>query len=175
MRPSAQPFLWKWVLFAREWKIISMSKAEHLTSFWCRGLGELSNFISDVKWILQQLSDFYRTDWSKAMFSKSTDHLNNVTVPQSAISEFLQASKTRFQNEVKCSAFDMEMILHSHANKTHFHKKDCALGLILKVRVFELRSGPFVFSFCLEISTEMDVINCQLCSETTHLRLVGST
>ena len=37
-RPSAQPFsaqcqLWKWVLFAWEWQIISTSKAEHLTSF----------------------------------------------------------------------------------------------------------------------------------------------
>ena len=40
MRPSAQPFLWKWVLFAWEWKIISISKAEH---FWYRGLGELGN------------------------------------------------------------------------------------------------------------------------------------
>lgn len=35
--------------------------------------------------------------------------------------------------EVKCSAFEMEMILHSHANKTYFHEKGCALGLILKV------------------------------------------
>ena len=43
MRPSAQPFLWKWVLFAWEWKIISISKAEHLTSFWYRGPGELGN------------------------------------------------------------------------------------------------------------------------------------
>ena len=25
-----------------------------------------------------------------------------------------------YQNEVKCSAFDMEMIFHSHANITHF-------------------------------------------------------
>ena len=25
----------------------------------------------------------------------------------------------------------MEMIFHSHANKTHFHKKGCGLGLIL--------------------------------------------
>ena len=33
MRPSAQPFLWKGVLFAWEWKIISISKAEHLASF----------------------------------------------------------------------------------------------------------------------------------------------
>ena len=48
------------------------------------------------------------------------------------------------QNEVKCSAFDMEMIFHSHANKTHFHKKGCALGLILKVRVFGTRKWPTV-------------------------------
>ena len=30
MRPSAQPFLWKWVLFAWQWKIIFISKAEHV-------------------------------------------------------------------------------------------------------------------------------------------------
>ena len=28
MRPSAQAFLWKWPLFAREWKIMGISKAE---------------------------------------------------------------------------------------------------------------------------------------------------
>ena len=27
-----------------------------------------------------------------------------------------------FQDEGRCSAFDMEIIFHSHANKTHFHK-----------------------------------------------------
>ena len=43
MRPSAQPFLWKWVLFAWEWKIIFISNAEHLTSFSFRGPGELGN------------------------------------------------------------------------------------------------------------------------------------
>ena len=42
MRPSTQPVLWKWVLSAREWKIISMSEAEHLTSFWYRGPGEMA-------------------------------------------------------------------------------------------------------------------------------------
>ena len=47
-----------------------------------------------------------------------------------------------YQNEVKCSAFDMEIIFHSHANKFHFHKKGCALGLILKVRVFGTRKWP---------------------------------
>ena len=47
-----------------------------------------------------------------------------------------------YQNEVKCSTFDMEMILHSHANKSHFHKNGCALGLILIVRVFGIRKWP---------------------------------
>ena len=43
MRPSAQPFFWKWVLFAWEWKIIFISKTEHLTWFWYRGPGKLGN------------------------------------------------------------------------------------------------------------------------------------
>ena len=49
-----------------------------------------------------------------------------------------------YQKEVKCSAFDMGLIFHSHANKTHFKKKGCALGLILKERVLELGSGLLV-------------------------------
>ena len=49
-----------------------------------------------------------------------------------------------FQNESKCSVFDMKIIFYSHANKTHFHKKDCALGLILKVRVFETQKWPIL-------------------------------
>ena len=40
----------------------------------------------------------------------------------------------------------MEMIFHSHANKTHFHKKGCALGLILKV---ELGSGLLIFAYSI--------------------------
>ena len=47
-----------------------------------------------------------------------------------------------FQNEGRCSAFGMEIIFHSHANKTHFHKKDCAPSVILKVRVFGTRKWP---------------------------------
>ena len=47
-----------------------------------------------------------------------------------------------FQNEARCSAFDMEIIFHSHANKTHFHEKGCAPSLILKVRVFGTRKWP---------------------------------
>ena len=49
-----------------------------------------------------------------------------------------------FQNEVKCSAFDIEIIFHSPANKTHLHKKSCAPSLILKVRVFGTRKWPII-------------------------------
>ena len=53
-----------------------------------------------------------------------------------------------YQNEVKCSTFDMKMIFYSHANKTHFHKKGCALGLILKVGDFGTRKWP-ISSKCI--------------------------
>ena len=38
----------------------------------------------------------------------------------------------------------MKMMFHSRANKTHFHKKGCALRLILKVRVFGTQKWPLV-------------------------------
>ena len=60
--------------------------------------------------------------------------LTNINKP------FPSSPGSLYQNEVKYSAFVMEMIFHSHANKTHFQKKGCALGLILKVRVFGTRS-----------------------------------
>ena len=47
-----------------------------------------------------------------------------------------------FQNEGRCSAFDMEIIFDSHANETHFHKKGCVPSLILKVRVCGTRKWP---------------------------------
>ena len=38
----------------------------------------------------------------------------------------------------------------SHANKTHFHNKGFALGLILKVRVFGTRKWPInIRAFCI--------------------------
>ena len=36
----------------------------------------------------------------------------------------------------------METIFHSHANKIHFHKKGCILGLILKVKVLGTQKRP---------------------------------
>ena len=77
---------------------------------------------------VKKVSNFVFADYSLVLNS------GNKSLPSS--------SGPLYQNEVKCSAFEMEMIFHSHSNKTHFHKKGCALGLILKVRVFGTRKWP---------------------------------
>ena len=51
-----------------------------------------------------------------------------------------------YQNEVRCSAFDMEMICHSHANKYHFHKKGLAPNLLLIQRPGGTRKWPISFN-----------------------------
>ena len=55
---------------------------------------------------------------------------------------FPSSPRPLFQNEGRCSALNTEIVFHSHANKTHFHKKGCAPNLILKVRVFGTRKWP---------------------------------
>ena len=85
---------------------------------------------------------------SKAWFSPAHKHLS-ISIRTYARAEWHiwlnrpipSFPEPLFQNEFRCSAFDMEIIFHSHANKTHFHKKGCAPSLILKVRVLELGSG----------------------------------
>ena len=65
-----------------------------------------------------------------------------IPLETAAIRPFLSSPGPLFQNEGSwCSAFDMEIIFHSHANKTRFHKKGCAPSLILKVRVFGTRGS----------------------------------
>ena len=74
------------------------------------------------------------------------------TKPQTTtiIGHFRVPPRPLFQNEGRCSAFDMEIIFHSHANKSHFHKNSCAPSLILKVRVFGTRKWPIVERHSLE-------------------------
>ena len=64
-----------------------------------------------------------------------------------------------FQNEGRCSAFDMDIIFHSQANKTHFHKKVCAPSLILKVRFLELGIGLYETKFLtLSVAKTVEII-----------------
>ena len=72
----------------------------------------------------------------------SAVHWMNPYLLDSATGHFRVPPGPLFQTEGRCSAFDMEIIFHSHANKTHFHKKGCAPSLILKVRVFGTRKWP---------------------------------
>ena len=72
--------------------------------------------------------------------------LLTITIIKACNRPFLSSPRPLYQNKVKCSAFDMEMIFHSHANKIHFHKKGCTLGLVLKVRVFGTWKWPIVIN-----------------------------
>ena len=46
----------------------------------------------------------------------------------------------------------MEMTIHSYTSKTHFHKKGCALGLMLKVIGFGSWKWPFAYMFVKMLS-----------------------
>ena len=90
MRLGAQPFLWKWVLFAREWKMISISKAEHLRSFWNSGPGELGNGLlpgrvcsQTVSWCLHHILCLLEV---KVLRKKSSRHV-------AVVAKFLDLSK----------------------------------------------------------------------------------
>ena len=121
MRPSAQPFLWKWVLFAWEWKIISISKVEHLTSFWYRGPRELGNglFIEVIKLINKMqiekaLVGLY-WNWAKLLaIQYSTFHIYKQIILTSKSSGF-------FENQVYeiCSRH-----LSKKASKGSFRKPE---------------------------------------------------
>ena len=65
---------------------------------------------------------------------------------------FPSSPRPLYQNEVKCPAFEMEMTIHSYSSKTHFHKKGCALGLMLKVRGFGSWKWPFACTFVKMLS-----------------------
>ena len=62
---------------------------------------------------------------------------------------FPSSPRPLFQNEVRCSACDMEIIFHSHANKTHFHEEGCAPNLVLKQRREGTRKNGLLFQYCL--------------------------
>ena len=73
------------------------------------------------------------------LYPFSLEFLKYGVISTHANRPFPSSPQPLYQNEVKCTTFDIEMIFNSHANHTHFR---CALGLILKVRVFGTREWP---------------------------------
>ena len=65
---------------------------------------------------------------------KQKEHLS-FSIPCLLIGHFRVPPGLCFETRVGAQP----LIFHSHANKTHFHKKGCAPSLILKVRVFGTR------------------------------------
>ena len=51
----------------------------------------------------------------------------------------------------------MEIIFHSHANKTRFHKKGYAPSLILKVRVFGTRGSGLLYMIISKLTDNTDL------------------
>ena len=64
------------------------------------------------------------------------------------------------------------MTFHSHANKTHFHKKAYALGLVLKVRVFGTRKWLIVFNSARVLQFIFPLCTL-MTSKTIILRVAG--
>lgn len=61
------------------------------------------------------------------------------------------------------------MIFHFHADKTHFRNKGCALGLILKVRVFGTRKWPIEADVSAKTSNSTLCLNARLNSKEKFL------
>ena len=89
---------------------------------------------------------WYRNSWNKMFYSQRVWIGYNIELAELVYRSFPSSPGPLYQNEVKCSAFDMEMIFHSHGNETHFIQKGCALGFILKVRFFETLRWPIKFT-----------------------------
>ena len=79
-----------------------------------------------------------------------------------------------FQNEGRCSAFDMEIIFHSQANKTHFHKKGCAPSLILnwKWGFLEIGIGLYEMKFLTSfVAKTVEMIAFPRCEIVLHVQM----
>ena len=73
---------------------------------------------------------------------------------------FPRCLRPLFQREAKCKTIDMNMIIYFQANEIHFYKKGFALGLVLKVRVWNSENG--YCSGLAQLSTKKQhlIINC---------------
>ena len=142
--PKEEPWEWYWE------SVSLLSVRDHINTSDKGHSSSISTEESYVRWLAlfpgvlgQFTSVTYRwrhpgeansTRWRTRFFAWITWPAKNRPFPSSP--------GPLFQYEGRCSAFDMDIIFHTHANKTHFHKKGCAPSLILKVRVFGTRKWP---------------------------------
>ena len=100
-----------------------------VSQYACATLKKMSESISKGRegrqWIAEK---------KKKTKEKKTLHIGHLRVPQGL------CLKTR----VGAQPLIWKSVFHSHANKSHFHKKGCAPSFIFKVRVFGTRKWPIV-------------------------------
>ena len=107
-----------------------------------------------TKTALRPLSNKQIWIWIAQFQAVSSNHykqlIRNATLknyhPIYVIGLFRLPPRLCFKTRVGAQPLIMEIIFHSQANKTHFHKKGCAPGLVLKVRVFGTRKWPMLRS-----------------------------
>ena len=113
---------------------------------------------------------WYRNFWNKTFYSQRVWIGYNIELAELVYRPFPSSPGPLYQNEVKCSSFDMEMIFHSHGNETHFIQKGYVLGLILKVRDFETRRWPIKLNQVLSTNA---TARCSLCVNDLFYSIAG--
>ena len=109
--------------------------------------GAMSRYLLKKSWGVSSYRLYSKSNGPILLFKTTLWHCNCFCHLLIRIRPIPSSPGPLFQNEGRCSAFDMEIIFHSHANKTHFHKKGCAPNLISKVRVFGTRKWPITWTF----------------------------
>ena len=149
MRLGAQPFFWKWVLFAWEWKMISISEAEHLPSLWNRDLGNSEM----VHWT------------SQAKMKRSGRDLEPLSPPAPArffVSLFLKCTTaTQLYCYLRASVEGLGLLMcgsHSQVWHTNEGGKRSIVQLLIRNRK---DSKPFLFSGILFLLKTGNRIGCQ--------------
>ena len=90
--------------------------------WWVRFFGSLTT--------VRASSQLHEPEWNVRIYSATIGYFR---VPRASVSK---------QGYVLSLALIRELFFILMLSKSHFHKKDCALGLILKVRVFGTWKWP---------------------------------
>ena len=136
---------WQLVLLAVYWHSIPRERA--LGRLWGNLLTNLTTIPLAYSCVNVQNCSSFRENhrsYEKEAWKKNIQACRDLSTGAAllTIGHFQVLPGLCFKPREKCSAFDMEIIFHSHASKTHFHEKGCAPSFILKVRVFGTRKWP---------------------------------
>ena len=86
-----------------------------------------------VKQVSQQCAGVVPTSFALRSYGPNV-RVSFPKVPQASVSKW---------GQVRSHWYETDLMKYSHANKTHYHKRNFALSPVLKMRVFGTRKWPF--------------------------------